>query len=198
MTTLILSTRNRHKLQECQEILGTEFLVQGLDSLPQVPPVEENGTTFAENAALKALAASVHTAHWVLADDSGLVVDALGGAPGVFSARYAGAEAMDSDNNALLLHNLQEIRGQKRSARFRCVLALARGGEVIGHYSGSVEGYILPAPKGECGFGYDPLFVPVGYCESFAQLGPEVKHQLSHRARALAALREAWPALNSQ
>lgn len=187
---LLLSSRNAHKLQEVREILGDPFKVVGLDAIPNFPEVEETGVTFEDNATLKAVAASMWFDGWVIADDSGLEVDALKGAPGVYSARYAGEKSNDAANNALLLKNLEAIRGQGRSARFRCVIVIARAGRKLAAFSGAVEGVIINQPKGEKGFGYDPLFVPDGHCESFAQLGAEVKNTLSHRARALEKLRD--------
>jgi len=187
---LLLSSRNAHKLQEVREILGNSFKVVGLDAIPNFPEVEETGVTFEDNATLKAVAASMQFDGWVIADDSGLEVDALNGAPGVYSARYAGEKSNDAANNALLLKNLEAIRGKDRSARFRCVIVLARAGRKLAAFSGAVEGVIINQPKGENGFGYDPLFVPDGHCESFAQLGGEIKNTLSHRARALEKLRD--------
>jgi len=190
VTRLLLSTRNRHKLEEVRQILGPKFAVLGLDSLPNFGEVEETGKTFEENAALKAVAASLHFPGLVLADDSGLEVDALEGAPGVYSARFAGPQADDAANNRLLLEKLASFRGRDRTARFRCVLAVAREGCILQSFSGSVEGVIIPKPKGRAGFGYDPLFVPDGFCQSFAELGPEIKNSLSHRSRALASARD--------
>jgi len=187
---LLLSTRNAHKLQEVRAILGSAFEVAGLESIPNFPEVEETGATFEDNATLKAVAASMRFDGWVIADDSGLEVDALQGAPGVYSARYAGEKSGDAANNALLLKNLEPFRGRERAARFRCVIVVARAGRKLAAFSGAVEGVIIHQPKGEGGFGYDPLFVPDGYCETFAQLGPEVKNGLSHRARALEKLRD--------
>jgi XTP/dITP diphosphohydrolase len=163
-----------------------------LSSVPALGEVEETGTTFEENAALKALAASAHFDGWVLADDSGLEVDALGGAPGVYSARFSGEGATDVTNRALLLEKLATVPADQRSARFRCVIALARGGEVLAHFSGAVEGVIIQSEQGAGGFGYDPLFVPEGFGETFAELGAETKNRLSHRGRALAGLK-SWP-----
>ncbi len=187
---LLVSTRNAHKIAEIRAILGPSFSVSDLSALPGLPEVEETGETFEENATLKAVAASLHFEGWVIADDSGLEVDALGGAPGVYSARYAGPGAKDADNNALLLKNLASVRGKDRSARFRCVIVLARAGRKLAAFSGAVEGIIVPAQKGGGGFGYDPLFVPDGYCETFGQLPAGVKNLLSHRAQALGKLRE--------
>jgi XTP/dITP diphosphohydrolase len=131
----------------------------------------------------------------VIADDSGLEVDGLDGAPGVWSARFSGANATDASNRALLLEKLEGVRGKERSARFRCVIVLAQAGRKLAAFSGSVEGVIINQEKGSGGFGYDPLFVPEGHCETFAQLGAEVKNALSHRARALTGLL-AWSGWN--
>lgn len=185
---LLVSTRNAHKVGEIRAILGPRFRVCDLSALPGMPDVDETGDTFEENAGLKALAASVRFDGWVIADDSGLEVDALGGDPGVRSARYAGKQSDDHANNALLLKNLEGTRGKARSARFRCVIVLAKCGKKLGVFSGAVEGTIINAPRGAGGFGYDPLFVPDGHCETFAQLGAETKNTLSHRARALEGL----------
>jgi XTP/dITP diphosphohydrolase len=190
--TVLVSTRNAHKLVEIRQILGPSFELLDLSSVPALGEVEETGTTFNENAALKALAASAHFGGWVLADDSGLEVDALSGAPGVRSARFSGEGATDVTNRALLLEKLAGVPSNQRSARFRCVIALARGGEVLAHFSGAVEGAIIQSEKGEGGFGYDPLFVPEGFGETFAELGAETKNRLSHRGRALAGLK-SWP-----
>lgn len=189
--TLVLSTGNSHKLFEFQQILGDQWRILGLESLPKFPSVEETAETFEENASLKAEAASRFTAHLVVADDSGLEVDALDGQPGVRSARYAGDNTNDTKNNALLLKNLANVRGKNRSARFRCVLAVAQHGKTLAHFSGQVEGIIINQPKGNHGFGYDPLFVPEGHCQTFAELGAGVKNLLSHRYRALEKFR-AW------
>lgn len=189
---VLVSTRNTHKLVEIRQILGPAFQILDLSSVPDFGEVEETGETFEENAALKALAASANFAGWVLADDSGLEVDALGGAPGVRSARFSGNGATDASNRALLLEKLSGVPAENRTARFRCVIALARGGAVLGHFSGTVEGAILASEKGGGGFGYDPLFVPEGFAETFAELSAETKNRLSHRGRALAALKD-WP-----
>ena len=190
--TVLVSTRNAHKLVEIRQILGPSFELLDLSSIPALGEVEETGTTFEENAGLKAFAASAHFGGWVLADDSGLEVDALAGAPGVRSARFSGEGATDVTNRALLLEKLAGVPSNQRSARFRCVIALARGGEVLAHFSGAVEGAIIQSEKGEGGFGYDPLFVPEGFGETFAELGAETKNRLSHRGRALAGLK-SWP-----
>jgi len=185
---ILIATRNAHKTREIREILGERFSVFDLSAHPRIPEAIESGSTFEENAALKALNASGYFDGLVLADDSGLEVDALGGAPGVRSARYAGEGADDEANRALLLKELLRIgtRGRHRSARFRCVLALARGARILKTFDGVVEGVIANRPKGAGGFGYDSLFIPDGHCRTFGELPPEVKNRESHRARALA------------
>jgi XTP/dITP diphosphohydrolase len=192
---LLVSTRNAHKVAEIRDILGSDFEVLDLSAISGVGEVEETGVTFEENATLKAQAVSGHFDGWVIADDSGLEVDALDGAPGVFSARFSGAGATDASNRALLVKKLDGVRGGERSARFRCVIVLARGGRKLAAFNGSVEGVIINLEKGSGGFGYDPLFVPEGHCKTFAQLGAEVKNTLSHRARALEGLL-AWSGWN--
>jgi XTP/dITP diphosphohydrolase len=189
---VLVSTRNAHKLVEIRQILGPDFELLDLSCLPTLGEVEETGETFEENATLKALAASEHFGGWVLADDSGLEVEALSGAPGVRSARFSGEGATNTSNRALLLEKLSGVPADKRSARFRCVIALARRGKILAHFSGSVEGAITTNEKGGGGFGYDALFVPEGFAETFAELSAETKNRLSHRARALAALKN-WP-----
>ncbi len=188
---LLISTRNDHKTGEVRKILGHHFLVSDLTSAPEVGEVEETGTTFEENATLKSVAASLVVEGWVIADDSGLEVDALDGSPGVYSARFAGPSCTDADNNALLLKKLERVRGKDRSARFRCVIVLSRAGRKLATFDGTVEGIIANAPRGSGGFGYDPLFIPDGHCTTFADLPPDTKNRISHRARALEKLK-AW------
>ncbi|MEX1045349.1 MAG: RdgB/HAM1 family non-canonical purine NTP pyrophosphatase [Chthoniobacterales bacterium] len=185
---LLLATGNANKTREVREILGDGWEVEDLTVRPDLPEVEETGGTFEENAKLKALAAAEHYDGWVLADDSGLEVDALGGAPGVRSARFAGDGADMTANRALLLEQLREVRGKDRRGRFHCVLALGRAGEEMRVFHGTIEGVITPVERGAGGFGYDPLFVPEGSCRTFAEMEPAQKHALSHRGRALAAL----------
>lgn len=188
---LLVSTRNAHKTSEIRSILGGQFHVCDLSEVPDFGPVEESGSTFEENATLKAVAGSMVFDGWVIADDSGLEVDALGGDPGVFSARYSGASAQDSDNNALLLKNLNGIPANNRTARFQCVIVLARAGRKMAAFCGSVEGVIAETPAGDHGFGYDPLFIPLGYSSSFAELSGDIKNGMSHRSKALQKL-AAW------
>jgi XTP/dITP diphosphohydrolase len=186
MHRLLIATKNAHKTIEFAALLGPGWEVTDLNAHPEIAAPEETGETFAENAALKAVAASQLFPGLVLADDSGLEVDALSGAPGVRSARYAGENATDADNRAKLLRELDAVRGKERRARFRCALAIAREGLVVAAYDGAVEGVIINSERGDGGFGYDALFVPEGYCETFGQLPAEVKNQHSHRARAFA------------
>jgi XTP/dITP diphosphohydrolase len=187
---LLLATRNPHKTREFRELLGHDFGVIDLSSFPEIAIPEETGRTFEENAALKAIAAS--QGRLAVADDSGLEVDALAGAPGIYSARYAGENASDAVNVEKLLRELsaRHIATEKRSARFRCVIALARSGKLLDTFEGVVEGNIVDPPRGTAGFGYDPVFQPIGFEQTFAEMTPERKNNISHRAQAIAALRE--------
>ena len=189
---LIVATRNPHKTREFAAALGAAFTVSDLTTGPALPAVAETGRTFEENAILKALAASSRVSGLVVSDDSGLEVEALNGAPGVYSARYAGEGATDGENVAKLLTELRACapEASERPARFCCVLALAEGEGILSLFSGTVSGFIVPEPRGDGGFGYDPVFAPEGYAETFAELGDAVKNQISHRAQALARLRD--------
>lgn len=218
MTTILIATRNRHKVGEIRAILGAQFQFLTLNDFPAAPKVIEDADTFEGNATKKA----VELAKWlaqlkdsklpipgfVLADDSGLEVDALKGAPGVHSARFATLDktenSHDADNNAKLLRLLKDVPPEKRTARFRCVIALVPvpeekieaaspvcyaeefGAQI---FDGVCEGKILFEPRGQNGFGYDPLFVPDGFDQTFGELGDDVKNQLSHRAKALEKLK---------
>jgi XTP/dITP diphosphohydrolase len=187
---LLLATRNAHKTREFATVLAADFAVTDLTGRSDLPEVEETGSTFEENATLKAVTISRDVAGLVVADDSGLEVDALGGAPGVYSARYAGERATDSANVAKLLSALAAIKEEQgRSAQFRCVLALARGGELLALFDGVVRGAITAQAAGANGFGYDPIFRPEGTDRTFAELGADAKNAISHRARAIAKLR---------
>jgi XTP/dITP diphosphohydrolase len=224
MTTLLIATRNAHKVGEIRAILGAQFQFLTLNDFPAAPKVIENADTFAGNAAKKA----VELAKWLaggisnfkfqisdsafaLADDSGLEVDALNGTPGVHSARFAAVDSAksgntpDADNNAKLLRLLKNVPAEKRTARFRCVIALvavpAGKIEVASPvcyanelepqtFDGICEGRIIFTPRGKNGFGYDPLFVPIGYKQTFAELGEDVKNKISHRSKALVKMKE--------
>ena len=187
---LVVATRNRHKTREIQRILGPEFKVRDLGAHPEVPEIREIGMSFEENAKLKALAASRQLPALVIADDSGLEVEALGGAPGIYSARYAGAHTMERDKIDKLLRELARVRarGDARRARFCCVVALARNGDLLETFEGIVEGRIADEARGDSGFGYDPIFIPEGFEQTFGELPTELKNTISHRARAIRAL----------
>jgi XTP/dITP diphosphohydrolase len=187
---IVVATRNRHKTREIQHILGPDVRVRDLGAHPEVPEIVESGTSFEENAKLKALATSRQLPALVIADDSGLEVDALGGAPGIYSARYAGANATERDKIDKLLRELARVGAtdDPRRARFRCVVALARNGDLLETFEGTVEGRITDKARGDFGFGYDPIFIPEGLEQTFAELHAEVKNTISHRAKAIRAL----------
>jgi XTP/dITP diphosphohydrolase len=188
---ILLATRNAHKLQEIREMLpGVELI--GTDAYPEVPDPIEDGETFEANAAIKAIAWAKATGLTAIADDSGLEVDALNGAPGIHSARYAGEHGNTAANNAKLLRELEGVPAPQRTARFVCALALATPDGVVKTLRGACEGAILADAAGANGFGYDPLFVPAGYTESFGVLPDAVKAGISHRAKAFMAAREQW------
>jgi XTP/dITP diphosphohydrolase len=190
MTRWVLATANAHKVAELAGMFAG-FDVELVAKPAAVALPEETGRTFLANARLKARAVAAATGEVALADDSGLEVDALGGDPGVISARYAGDGATDADNNAKLLAELDGIHGPNRRARFRCVLALVApdGRELTA--DGRIEGFVLEAARGAGGFGYDPLFQPEGDTRSFAEYAPEEKNAVSHRGRAAQKLRES-------
>jgi XTP/dITP diphosphohydrolase len=229
--TLLIATRNAHKIEEIRAILGTKFQFLTLNDFPGAPKVVEDANTFSGNAAKK----SVELAKWissdstiqrfnnltnfVLADDSGLEVDALNGAPGVHSARFAALDSgqnensSDAENNSKLLRLIENIPSEKRGARFRCVLALTpipekeiESASPVCYadelelqtqlFDGVCEGKIIFEPRGQNGFGYDPLFVPDGFEKTFAELGEETKNKSSHRAKALAKLKHWLASVN--
>jgi XTP/dITP diphosphohydrolase len=185
---LVIATRNRKKCAEMAALLTPHgILLRSLDDYPAAPHVEETGETFAENAALKASQVARALGCWTLADDSGLEVDALGGAPGVHSARYAGEDGNDAANNEKLLLELQAVPDENRGAAFACHLALADpSGEICLRVEDRCRGRIVHELHGENGFGYDPLFLVLEYHRTFGELGPSLKNVLSHRARAFA------------
>ena len=197
---LLVATGNAGKAREFRQMLGADrFAWSDLSKFPSVPEVEETGRTFRANACLKAAAYARHAGMWTLADDSGLEVDALGGSPGVLSARWAqvnDAGTGDADNNALLLRQIRDIPDDRRTARFVCVLALARpDGRVILTVRDAVEGRIIHESRGTNGFGYDPLFLIESLDKTTAELPPDEKHRISHRGKALRRLREAMTRL---
>ena len=202
-TRIVIASGNTHKAEEIQALLGDDFECRTLKDYPGAPEVEEDAATFAGNSVKKALSLVNWLKHeedfsegWVLADDSGLEVDCLEGAPGVRSARYASGttegNSPDEANNAKLLRELEGKPEPQRTARFRCVLALARAGE-YGQpqlFEGTCEGHIAEAAAGREGFGYDPLFVPENFVDTFGTLGAEIKGMLSHRAAALRKMKD--------
>ncbi len=189
---LVLASHNAKKAAELRALLEPlGFDLRPLTDFPGAPEPEETGETFGENAGIKASSALAFTGLPALADDSGLEVDALGGAPGVRSARFAGEAADDAENNALLLRRLEGVPEERRTARFVSVVALARAGVPLLLFRGGCEGRILFAPEGEGGFGYDPLFLSADLGKSFAAASREEKNAISHRGRALAQLRAA-------
>jgi XTP/dITP diphosphohydrolase len=194
-TPLLVATTNKGKAREFQEMLGSDWAVLTSSEVTGLPQVVEDGASFEANACKKALENAACFSGWVLADDSGLEVDYLKGAPGIYSARFAGEPSDDSKNNHLLQQKLRDVPEQDRGAQFVCVLALARGAKVEGIFRGVLRGKILDQAQGHGGFGYDPLFVPDGYEQSLAELGPEIKHQISHRAAALRELRSRLSSL---
>ena len=187
MQQLIVATRNRNKTREIQQILGPKFELRDLTAYPEISEIVESGKSLEENAKLKAIAVSKELSGLIIADDSGLEVATLGGAPGTYSARYAGENATDKQNIKKLLSALAQT--QQRKARFRCVIALARDGKLLGTFEGAVEGTIVDRPRGSHGFGYDPIFVPKGFEQTFGELPTELKNTISHRAQAIRALR---------
>lgn len=192
--TIVLATRNPGKISEIKALLPGVRCAPAA-SFPGCPEPEESGRTFEENALIKARAVSRYTGRTALADDSGLEVDALDGAPGVRSARYAGDHASDLENLRRLLDALDGVDEAGRAARFRCVVAVVAPDGGAWTAEGVCEGGILRKPRGESGFGYDPVFVPAGYDKTFAELDGGVKNRISHRAMALRRIAKALNAL---
>jgi XTP/dITP diphosphohydrolase len=193
---ILVATHNPGKLKELTVLLAgfpAEFVL--LDDIGIHDEIEETGSTFEENARLKASGYAQRSGLLTLADDSGLEVDALGGEPGVFSARYGGAGKTDEDRNQLVLEKMRDVPQDKRAARFRCVIAVAGPGKELFTVDGVVEGGIAYEPRGEHGFGYDPIFWMAEYGATLGELGPEIKNQVSHRGRAVRAARAHLEAL---
>src|ERR1041385_2268186 len=187
MRKLLVATHNRGKLAEIKELMQkSPFTLLDLADFPQISPIEESGETFVENASLKAAGYANATSVLTLADDSGLMVDALGGAPGIHSARYAGENASDRQRTEKLLNALIEVPETERIAKFVSAVAIANSrGRIINISVGECMGRIAFQPAGQRGFGYDPVFIPEGYSETFGQLDSAIKNRISHRARAL-------------
>lgn len=184
--TIVLASRNRKKTQEVSDLLKPAgFVVVPVTEYPDVPEVEEDGDTFAANAAKKATEVALQLNQWVIGEDSGLKVDALGGAPGIYSARYSGPDATDEKNNRKLMQELTGVPDEKRGAGYVCSVALSNpSGEVRIAVEGTCRGRILHEANGKGGFGYDPYFLIPEFHRTFGELSPLVKQKLSHRARA--------------
>jgi XTP/dITP diphosphohydrolase len=192
MKKIVIASGNQGKCDEIRQILqGLDYSIISMKELfGYVPDIDETGSTFFDNALLKANAVYEKCGSWTLADDSGLEVDALEGAPGVYSARFAGINAKSVENNQKLLSLLETIPLEKRTARFKCVMVLKRGDRDIISTEGTCEGKIMFSLSGAGGFGYDPLFVPDGYDKTFGELSSAIKNRISHRGIALKKLRE--------
>lgn len=187
MLQLLAATANKHKVMEFKSALADimdRVSVVTSDTISGFPVLKEDGSSFEENSRMKAVQASAYADMVAFADDSGLEVEALGGAPGIYSSRYAGEGASDADRIAKLLSALKGT--ENRRAKFVCVISLAHSGDFIASFRGEVSGVIIDAPRGTHGFGYDPVFVPDGYDKTFSELGAEIKDKISHRAKALA------------
>jgi XTP/dITP diphosphohydrolase len=190
--TVLIATTNQGKLREARAVLADlPVTIATLADHPSLPQPVEDAPTFEGNAKIKALHYARLTTCWTLADDSGLEVDALGGEPGVHSARYAGAGCDDLANNAKLIRALAGVESKQRTARFRCAVALADGEAIVATASGSVEGVIVDDPRGSGGFGYDPHFFVPEFDMTTAEMPPELKNRISHRGRALRGIRPA-------
>ena len=186
MKQLVVATKNKKKLSEIKEILkGIDLDLSSLDIYKNAPEVLENGKTFQENAIKKAVRLALFTGQLCLGEDSGLCVDALGGAPGIYSARFSGKDKSDIKNNLKLLRLLRDLPSSKRKAHYVCAVALADKKGLVGVVGGRCNGLIAFEPKGSAGFGYDPLFYIPKYKKTFAQLGEKIKHKMSHRYHAL-------------
>jgi XTP/dITP diphosphohydrolase len=186
-STVVLATRNAGKVRELSRILGSAVDLVGLDGFPDAPDVAETGATFEENAFLKARAIAAFTGLPAVADDSGLCVDALNGMPGIFSARWAGRHGDDQANLDLVLAQLADVPDSRRGAHFYCAAAFVAGASEHA-VSGQVEGQLLRAPRGDGGFGYDPIFLPDGFSVTTAEMTAESKDEISHRGKAFRAL----------
>lgn len=194
--TVVLASRNPGKVAELRRILSAvvpDLTVLGSDAFADLPDIPETGETFAENAAIKARAVCEHTGLIAIADDSGLTVDALNGMPGVLSARWSGRYADDASNLQLVLDQMSDVPDDRRGAAFQCAAAACRpaaAAPALELRSGEVRGHLIREPRGENGFGYDPVFVPVGYCVTTAEMTAQEKDAISHRGQALRALAE--------
>ncbi|MBU0467558.1 MAG: XTP/dITP diphosphatase [Candidatus Omnitrophica bacterium] len=191
MKELIVATKNKGKLREIKELLKEfDLNITSLAEYPDAPDIIEDGKEFFENALIKARIIAKYTGKLVLGEDSGIEVEYLNNAPGIFSSRFAGEDANDDDNNAKLIKALDGVPKDKRTARYRCSAALIDGEKIVGVVDGKCEGYITTEPRGQNGFGYDPYFYIEAYGKTFGELDPEIKSKISHRAEALMKVKE--------
>jgi len=191
---LVIATLNQNKLKEFKALLGGfAVTILSLKDFPHLPTIVEDGKSFYENALKKATKVARYTGELTIADDSGIEVKALGGRPGVYSSRFAGENASDEDNNARLLRELQGVPFDKRQARFRCVLVVAKPEGETAFVEGECKGIIIDEPRGHYGFGYDPVFLVPEYNKTFSEIRPEEKNKISHRAQALRKLLKLLP-----
>ncbi len=190
MPEILIATKNANKTKELKKLLlNSEVILKDLNEIPNICEAAETGKTFVENAVLKAKSYALQTKMWTLADDSGLEVEALCGAPGIFSARYAGKNATDKENVEKLLRELKRVVDKQRQAKFVCAVTISdEKGEVKFIAEGVCEGKIAVKPSGTSGFGYDPIFIPDGFEQTFGELSVETKQKISHRARAAAKI----------
>lgn len=193
LTEIVIATKNSGKLNEIKKILSDLLNIKVLSLLdfPEITDIIEDGVTYQENAAKKARLVAQMTGKLALADDSGIEVEALGGVPGVYSARYGGEKLNDQERNALLLEKLKGAAKEKRQAQFRCVMVLARPEGIEQAFEGTCSGLIAEAPSGHEGFGYDPIFFLPEYGKTMGEIDLKIKNQISHRAKALSAVKEA-------
>lgn len=195
---LVVATRNKKKLSEIRTLLAElDFKVLSIEDFPNVPDVIEDGQTFEENAKKKAIEITQATGYLTLADDSGLEIDYLDGQPGVYSARFAGKNATDEDRNNKVLELMRDVPTEARKARFRCAIAIARPDGYLKVVNGKCEGEIAFEARGNEGFGYDPIFIVTKYGKTYAELGMEIKNQISHRVLALKKAKDLLQSVNS-
>lgn len=191
MRELVVATKNKGKLREIKELLaGVNVIITSLADYPGAPEIIEDGATFQENALKKAVTIAAYTNQLTMGEDSGLEVEALGNAPGIYSARFSGENATDDMNNRKLMEELKGVPLEKRAARYRCSIALVDDEETIGMVEGECPGVIVTEARGTNGFGYDPYFLIPKYNKTFGELDPSIKAKMSHRAHALQALRQ--------
>ena len=196
---IVIATLNQNKLKEFKALLeGFKLTILSLKDFPHLPAIAEDGKSFYENALKKATTVARYTRKLTIADDSGIEVEALGGRPGVHSSRFAGENASDEENNAKLLSELHSVPFDRRGARFRCVLVVAKPEGETTFVEGECKGIIIDKPRGHYGFGYDPIFLVPEYNKTFSEIRPEEKNRISHRARALRKLLELLPSYLSK